>query len=69
MANYSDAEEWGYSEYSEANRFINLDGIEGKIVEHLVTSKTKYAEIFWKILKNTLTMDSLWCMIPTVSFG
>ena len=45
MANYSDAEEWGYSEYSEANRFINLDGIEGKIVEHLVTSKTKYAEI------------------------
>lgn len=50
MSNYSDAEEWGYSEYSEANRFINLDGIEGKIVEHLVTSKTKYAETFWKIL-------------------
>lgn len=50
MANFYE-EPWGYSQYNSVNRFINLDGIEPKIVEHLVNSKTKYAETFWKILK------------------
>ena len=40
-----------YSEYNEFNRFPNLDGIEAKIVMHLVNSKSKHADILWKILK------------------
>lgn len=40
-----------YSGYSDFNRFINIDGIEGKIVAHLLTSDTKYAQMLWKILK------------------
>lgn len=44
-------EPWGYSDYNSFNRFQNLDGIETKIVEHLVNSTTKHAEMFWKILK------------------
>lgn len=42
---------WGYSPYNCFNRFENLDGIETKIIDHLVKSKTKHAEVFWKILK------------------
>ena len=48
---HSDEEEWGYTNYNALNRFPNLDGIEPKIVEHLIKSTSKYAEIFWKILK------------------
>lgn len=44
-------EEWGYSKYQDLNRFTNLDGIEAKIVRHLVESTSKYADVFWKILK------------------
>lgn len=52
MANFhSEEEEWGYTKYNALNRFTNLDGIEPKIVEHLIKSTSKYAEIFWKILK------------------
>lgn len=40
-------------EYSdnECNRFENLEGIEGKILNHLFYSQTKHAENIWKILK------------------
>ena len=40
-------------EYSanEHNRFENLEGIEGKILNHLFYSKTRHAENLWKILK------------------
>lgn len=44
-------EYYQYSEFSEFNRIPNIDGIEGKIIEHLITSKSKDAEMFWKILK------------------
>lgn len=44
-------EEWGYSPYNDLNRFENLDGIETKIVEHMINSNTKHAELFWKLLK------------------
>lgn len=48
----NDAEKrWFYSPYNSLNRFTNLDGIEGKIVTHLINSTSKHAEIFWKILK------------------
>lgn len=40
------------------NRFQNLDGIEPKIVYHLVYSKTKYADIIWKLLKYS-SVDAL----------
>ena len=40
-----------YSEYNDFNRVTNIDGIEGKIIEHLINSNTKNAETFWKILK------------------
>lgn len=40
-----------YSDLNEFNRFPNLDGIEAKIVMHLVNSKSKHADILWKILK------------------
>lgn len=39
-----------YSE-NECNRFENLEGIEGKILNHLFYSKTTHAENIWKILK------------------
>lgn len=47
-------------EYSEnaANRFENLEGIEGKILNHFLYSKTRHAENFWKILKYN-TPDAL----------
>lgn len=41
-----------YSDYNEFNRFENLDGIEAKIIGHLVCSKTKHADIIWKLLKH-----------------
>lgn len=43
--------EWDYSEYNEFNRFTNLDGIEAKIIEHLINSNSKHAQVFWKVLK------------------
>lgn len=45
------ADFYEYGGYNDFNRFINIDGIECKILQHLLTSKTKYAEIFWKLLK------------------
>lgn len=47
-----------YSEYNEYNRFPNLDGIEGKIICHLLHSTSKYTKLFWKILKYN-TKDAL----------
>lgn len=47
-----------YSEYNDYNRFINIDGVEAKIIQHLLNSETKYAEYFWKILKYD-TVDAL----------
>ena len=44
-------EYYDYSEFNEFNRLSNLDGIEGKIIQHLLHSKTKAANIFWKLLK------------------
>lgn len=52
-------------EYSDnaANRFENLEGIEGKILNHLFYSRTDHAENIWKILKyndrNPLGHDKL----------
>lgn len=45
------SEPWDYSEYNEFNRYENLDGLEAKVVEHLVNSTSKHAEMFWKILR------------------
>lgn len=45
------SEYYEYSEYNEFNRVPNLDGIEGKIIQHLLHSKSKAAETFWKLLK------------------
>ena len=46
-------EYYDYTEYSELNRLPNIDGIEGKIIQHLLHSNTKAAETIWKILKYT----------------
>lgn len=40
-----------YSNYNDFNRLQNLDGIEAKIVMHLINSDSKYAQNFWRILK------------------
>lgn len=40
-----------YSNYNDFNRFQNLDGIEAKIIMHLINSESKHAQNFWKILK------------------
>ena len=52
-----------YDEYGLYNRFENLDGLEAKIVEHLLHSTSKHAENFWKLLKytdmNALSMPSV----------
>lgn len=42
---------YDYSQYNSFNRFENLDGIETKIVNHLISSESKHAKIFWKLLK------------------
>lgn len=52
------SKQWGYSEYNEYNRFTNLDGLEYKIVKHLINSDSKHADLFWKILKYD-TIDAL----------
>lgn len=44
-------EEWGYSDYNSFNRFENLDNVEPLIIEHLIKSNSKHADLFWKILK------------------
>ena len=41
----------GFVTGSAFNRFSNLDNIEWKIVEYLITSKSKYANYLWKVLK------------------
>lgn len=49
-----------YSDYTSYNRFENLDGIETKILEHLIYSESKHANNLWKLLKyNTLNALSL----------
>lgn len=52
------ADFYEYGGYNDFNRFINIDGIEGKIIQHLLTSKTAYAETFWRLLKYD-TQDAL----------
>lgn len=52
-----------YDQNNDFNRFINLDGIESKLVQHLMSSTSKYADQIWKILKyptkEALSMPSL----------
>lgn len=52
-----------YSDYSVFNRFENLDGIEAKIIQHLINSNSKHADNIWKLLKYG-TLDAL--NLPTV---
>lgn len=49
---------YGYAEQSEFNRFENLDGLEWKLINHLVYSESKYSQLLWKILAYP-TMDCL----------
>lgn len=58
------SELYKYSEYNSVNRFINIDGLEAKIIEHLMNSSTKYAENFWRILKYD-SKDALSCSALT----
>ena len=39
-----------YSDFNEFNRLQNIDGLEWKIIDHLIQSKTKHADNIWKIL-------------------
>lgn len=39
-----------YSEFNSVNRLANLDGLEWKMVDHLINSDSKHAENIWKIL-------------------
>ena len=39
------------TKYLAANRLSNLDGIESKIITHLIDSQTHYAEDIWRLLK------------------
>lgn len=55
-----------YSEYTDFNRFINLDSIEAKVVEHLIHSTSKYANTLWQLLANP-GKDALWRPVPTVA--
>lgn len=38
-------------EYQSANRLSNLDGVEAKIITHLIKSSSNYAEDIWRLLK------------------
>ena len=44
--------------YLDANRFPNLDGIEAKIITHLIKSESHYAKDLWRLVKYT-TPDAL----------
>ena len=48
---------------SAFNRFVNLDSIEGRIINYLITSTNADAERLWKLLryndKNALSYDNL----------
>ena len=55
-----------YSEYTDFNRFLNLDAIEAKVVEHLIHSTSKYANTLWQLLAYP-GKDALWKPVPTVS--
>lgn len=37
--------------YQSANRFSNLDGVEAKVITHLINSTSFYAEDIWRLLK------------------
>jgi hypothetical protein len=37
--------------FQSANRFSNLDGIEAKVITHLIDSTTSYAQDIWRLLK------------------
>lgn len=63
-----------FNQFNNFNRFPNLDGIEYKMVNELLYSKSKYAENIWKLLyyatpdalvKDNLTLEqkvSIICM-------
>ena len=51
------------SEFNEFNRFQNLDGIEAKIVTHLVKSHTKFADIIWKLSQPTVSEAERWKLV------
>jgi len=53
-----------YDQYNNFNRFSNIDGIEAKIIEHLIHSKTKYANTIWQLLKYP-SKEALWQEVPT----
>ena len=55
MANYKGT----YSEFNAVNRLQNLDGLEWKIVDHLIKSDSKHADIIWKILKYNSDINAL----------
>ncbi len=60
MANYKGE----YSAYNSLNRLQNIDGLEWKIVDHLINSQTKHADNIWKILEygsdvHALSKDSI----------
>ena len=42
------------NEFNDFDRFPNLDGIEYKMVNELLYSKSKYAENIWKQKGNTV---------------
>lgn len=52
-----------YSEFHDFNRLQNLDGVEWKILSHLIYSNTKHAKNFWRILKHN-GLDSLSQPVP-----
>lgn len=54
-----------YDQYNNFNRFINIDAIEAKIIEHLIHSTTKYGNTIWQLLKYP-SRDALWKKTPTV---
>jgi hypothetical protein len=51
------------TQYKAANRLSNLDGLEAKIITHLIDSKTHYAEDIWRLLnymdENALSQPAL----------
>lgn len=59
------ADFYEYGGYNDFNRFINIDGIEGKITQHLLSSSTPYAETFWRLLKYN-TPDAL--SLPVLTY-
>lgn len=57
---------YAYSEYTDFNRFLNLDSIEAKVIEHLIHSTSNYANTIWQLLAYP-GKDALWRPVPTVA--